>query len=83
MLDSDDEELCQANKFDEWNRARKEFGTQLSQLAQMNMQVMGIGVPLRQPSYILGRPTSDFQGGNNEMSIASVASIGSGGMNEA
>ena len=38
----------------------------------MSMHILGIGVPMRQPSYILGRPT-DFQTGKNELSIASQA----------
>jgi len=29
LLDSDDEELALENRFDEWNKARKEFGSTL------------------------------------------------------
>ena len=40
------------------------------------MLIMGIGIPLRHPSYILGRPINETnRGGGDAMSVAS-GSIG-------
>ena len=55
MLESDDEELLTQTEYDDWNRAKKEFNTILATLANVNTLVMGLGVPSRHPSYILGR----------------------------
>ena len=33
LLDSDDEELPMSNKFDEWNKARKDFGVMIQNLS--------------------------------------------------
>ena len=43
------------NKFDEWNKAKKDFGVMIQNLSQLDMLVLGIGMPSRHPSYILGR----------------------------
>lgn len=59
LFDSDDEELMLENQFDNWNRSRKLFGQNLQDVAQISMFIMGIGVPLRHPSYILGRPIAE------------------------
>ena len=59
MFDSDDEELALENDFDDWNRSRKLFGQNIQEITQMSMFIMGVGVPFRHPSYILGRPISD------------------------
>jgi hypothetical protein len=56
LLDSDDEELTLQNEYDGWNRARKEFGNLMSAVTHLNMHLLGIGVPMRTPTYILGRP---------------------------
>ena len=56
LLDSDDEELLMVNEYDDWNRARKEFQTIMQGLTHINSLVLGIGIPMRHPSYILGRP---------------------------
>ena len=55
LLDSDDEDLPMRNKFDEWNKAKKDFGVMIQNLSQLDMLVLGIGMPSRHPSYILGR----------------------------
>ena len=55
-MDSDDEELALQNDYDEWNKAKKEFSSIMDSLTHINMFLLGIGVPMRQPSYILGRP---------------------------
>jgi hypothetical protein len=59
LFDSDDEELALENQFDYWNRSRQLFGRNLQDATQISMFIMGIGVPFRHPSYILGRPISD------------------------
>ena len=48
-----------SNKFDEWNKARRDFGSLIQNLSQLDMFVLGIGVPFRHPSYILGRPVNE------------------------
>lgn len=45
-----------ANEYDEWNKAKKEFSNLMQNLTHINMFLLGLGVPFRQPSYILGRP---------------------------
>jgi hypothetical protein len=59
LFDSDDEELVLENQFDSWNKSRKMFGLNLQEVTQISMFIIGIGVPLRHPSYILGRPIHD------------------------
>jgi|LauGreDrversion4_2_1035121.scaffolds.fasta_scaffold741624_1 hypothetical protein len=44
------------NEYDDWNKAKRDFQTLMTTLAQLNPLIMGIGVPMRHPSYILGRP---------------------------
>jgi hypothetical protein len=44
------------NEYDEWNRARKEFLTLVQALTSVSPHVLGVGLPQRTPSYILGRP---------------------------
>ena len=44
------------NDYDDWNKAKREYGQMMSSLTHINMFLMGIGVPARQASYILGRP---------------------------
>ncbi|CDW84330.1 UNKNOWN [Stylonychia lemnae] len=56
LLDSDDEELQLGNEYDEWNKSRKEFCNIIQNITHLNMYLLGVGVPMRQPSYILGRP---------------------------
>ena len=76
LLDSDDEELQMNNQFDDWCKARKEFGAMIQNYSQLDMLIMGIGIPLRHPSYILGRPMNETnRGGGDAMSVAS-GSIG-------
>ena len=72
LLDSDDEELPMSNKFDEWNKARRDFGVMIQNLSQLDMLVLGIGVPSRHPSYILGRPVNM----NNDCRSVGSVSIG-------
>jgi hypothetical protein len=55
-LDSDDEELQLGNEYDDWNKSKKDFSQLLQNLTHINVLLMGIGTPIRQPSYILGRP---------------------------
>jgi len=59
LLDSDDEDLEMKNQYDDWNNARKEFGAMIQNYSQIDMLIMGIGMPLRHPSYILGRPLNE------------------------
>ena len=33
LLDSDDEELPMSNRFDDWNKARKDFGVMIQNLS--------------------------------------------------
>jgi hypothetical protein len=61
LLDSDDEELLMMNEYDDWNKARREFQAMMANLAAMNPLLMGLGVPMRHPSYILGRPVEPRQ----------------------
>ena len=76
LLDSDDEELQMNNQFDDWCKARMEFGAMIQNYSQLDMLIMGIGIPLRHPSYILGRPINENnRGGGDAMSVAS-GSIG-------
>ena len=75
LLDSDDEELEMNNRYDEWNKARKEFGQMIQNYSQLDMLIMGIGIPIRHPSYILGRPINENNQTNKDMSVAS-GSIG-------
>ena len=65
------------NRYDDWNKARQEFGSMIQNYSQMDMLIMGIGIPLRHPSYILGRPVNEntANGRDREMSVAS-GSIG-------
>ena len=56
LLDSDDEELTLGNEYDDWNNAKKEFSALIQNLTHINQYLLGIGVPMRQPTYILGRP---------------------------
>ena len=64
-----------SNKFDEWNKARKDFGVMIQNLSQLDMLVLGIGVPSRHPSYILGRPINET---NQEKDCRSVGSVSIG-----
>ena len=57
LLDSDDEELLMMNEYDDWNKARREFHAIMAPLT--NPLLMGLGVPMRHPSYILGRPVEN------------------------
>ena len=76
LLDSDDEELEMKNRYDEWNKARREFGAMIQNYSQLDMLILGIGMPSRHPSYILGRPINENNlKKENEMSVAS-GSIG-------
>ena len=75
LLDSDDEELQMNNRYDEWNKARKEFGAMIQNYSQLDMLILGIGMPLRHPSYILGRPINENNQTKHDMSVAS-GSIG-------
>lgn len=44
------------NEYDDWNRARKHFNEYLLQtITSIHPWIMGIGIPYRHPSYILGR----------------------------
>jgi len=56
LLDSDDEELQMGNDYDMWNKSKKEFADLIVRMTHINSMLMGIGVPARTPSYILGRP---------------------------
>ena len=70
-MDSDDEDLEMKNRFDEWNKARREFGSMIQSLSLLDMLVLGVGVPFRHPSYILGRPVSENNLNKDAMSCAS------------
>jgi hypothetical protein len=72
-LDSDDEELLLANEYDDWNKAKKEFSKLMQNVTHLNMFLLGIGVPMRQPSYILGRPPEliPIGGGGKEGGLGS------------
>ena len=61
-----------SNKFDEWNKARRDFGVMIQNLSQLDMLILGIGVPSRHPSYILGRPVNM----NNDCRSVGSVSIG-------
>ena len=54
-MESDDEELLMHNDYDNLNNAKKEFQTLIQNLTHINSQLMGVGAPMRHPSYILGR----------------------------
>ena len=54
-----------SNKFDDWNKARKDFGTMIQNLSQLDALILGIGVPFRHPSYILGRPVNENKEGKD------------------
>ena len=75
LLDSDDEDLEMNTRFDDWNKARKEFGQMIQNYSKIDMLIMGIGIPLRHPSYILGRPYNENNQTKDAMSVAS-GSIG-------
>ena len=64
MLESDDEELLTQTEYDDWNRAKKDFQTFMTTLTNLNTLVMGLGVPSRHPSYILGRQPEHLQSGS-------------------
>ena len=49
------------NEYDDWNKARREFQSMMATIASMNPLLMGLGVPMRHPSYILGRPVEPRQ----------------------
>ena len=74
LLDSDDEDLPMRNKFDEWNKAKKDFGVMIQNLSQLDMFVLGIGMPSRHPSYILGRQVN--QGNDEKECTVGSVSIG-------
>ena len=65
-----------SNKFDEWNKARRDFGSMIQNLSQLDMFVLGIGVPFRHPSYILGRPVNENNQVKDCQSVASCGSVG-------
>ena len=44
------------NEYDEWNKVKRELHTLVQNLTHINPLIMGLGVPTRHPSYILGRP---------------------------
>lgn len=81
LFDSDDEELNLENKYDEWNKAKKELATTMQTLMQQNYCVLGIGAPMRTPSYILGRPTPDPTNINREY-FSDALSAGTGSIHE-
>ena len=44
------------NDYDAWNRAKRDFTDIIARATHINALLMGVGVPARTPSYILGRP---------------------------
>jgi hypothetical protein len=63
LLDSDDEDLkIYHNDVDEWNKLRKEFIKFIGNNVSSSTLFMGIGVPLRTPSYILGKINVNIPG---------------------
>ena len=63
------------NRYDEWNKKRREFGQMIQTYSQLDMLIMGIGIPMRHPSYILGRPINEHNQTRDAISVAS-GSIG-------
>ena len=55
LLDSDDEDLkIYNNEVDDWNKLRKDLIRLVGENVNINPYFMGIGIPLRTPSYIIG-----------------------------
>lgn len=44
------------NEYDDWNNSKRDFANLMQNMTRLNMFLMGIGVPMRTPTYILGRP---------------------------
>ena len=56
FLDSEDEELSLGNDYDQWLKSKKEFAKIIHELMGTDVSMLGLGIPERSHSYILGRP---------------------------
>lgn len=71
------EELIKLNnRFDDWNKTKREFSHLVSVFSEVNPLVLGIGVPTRSLSYILGRKPTKVEENKLRDAHSASGSIG-------
>jgi len=66
-----------SNKFDDWNLSKRDFAEFFRSISKQNPIIMGIGAPMRHPTYILGKPPTQNEGNRSR----GAHSSGSAGAN--
>ena len=54
LIDSDEEDLSLFTDMDKWLKTVKEFSAFMSNVMNTPLSVLGFGIPIRTPGYILG-----------------------------